>query len=113
METIGIVYSKAGSRRLGGNLVLTVDIGQSILEELCDPSNGGGFINELQIPPFKVTLQFWEGWDGKSHLQLEFGGERSCRDRDLSEKVEEVLAVVRRWEEYYVDDYPEWEFRVE
>ena len=110
---VGTVFSKEGSRRLRGNLIIEVHMGQEVMEHLCDPSNGGGFIHELQVHPFKVTPQPWGVWDGESQLRLGFEGERSARDSDLSEKVEEVLTVVRRWEEYYVEDYPEWEFRVE
>ena len=113
METRGVVYSKASSRELRGSLVVTVNIGISVLGELCDPSNGGGFIHELQIAPFKVTPQPWGVWDGESQLRLGFEGKRDPRDRNLSEKIERILAVVRRWEEYYVEDYPEWKFRVE
>ena len=113
MKVEGMVYSKAGSRKVKGSLVVTVQIGQEVLAELCDSSHGGGFIAELQIAPFRVNPQPWEMWDGESQLRLEFEGERSCRDRDLSTKVEEILAVVRRWEWYYTEDYPEWEFRVE
>ena len=43
MEIInGSVYAKTGSRTIRGSLVMSVHIGQSILEELCNPSNGGG-----------------------------------------------------------------------
>lgn len=113
MKVEGSVHSAAGSRKIKGSLVATVQIGQAILEELCNPSNGGGFIHELQIEPFKVTPQPWGVWDGESQLRLVFEGERRVGGGDLSRKVEEVLDVVRRWESYYVEDYPEWEFRIE
>ena len=114
MEIVsGSVCAKTGSREIKGYLIVQVAMGMNILEELCDPSNGGGFIHELQIAPFKVTPQPWGFWNGESRLRLEFKGERRAGGEDLSGKVEEVLDVVRRWEGYYTEDYPEWEFRVE
>lgn len=109
------VQAKAGSREIKGHLIVQVAMGMDILEELCDPSNGGGFIHELQITPFKVTPQPWGVWNGESQLRLVFKGERRARGEDLSGKVKEVLDVLRRWEGYYIEDYPEWEweFKVE
>lgn len=108
MEIInGSVYAKTGSRTIRGSLVMSVHIGQSILEELCNPSNGGGFIHELQIDPLKVTPEPWGVWNGEPLLRLVFEGKRRGGE-DLSGKVEEVLDVLRRWEEYYIEDYPEW-----